>query len=61
MSFGVDVKIRQAEQIMRAWQIDQTPTMIVDGKYRITTQSAGGDQQLIDVTRWLIAHESTKP
>ncbi len=58
MSFGVDVKIRQAEQIMRAWQIDQTPTMIVDGKYRITLQSAGGDQQLIDVTRWVVAKES---
>jgi len=57
-SFGVDVKIRQAEQIMRAWQIDQTPTMIVNGKYRITLQSAGGDQQLIDVTRWLVAKES---
>jgi len=58
MSFGVDVKIRQAEQTMRAWQIDQTPTMIVDGKYRITLQSAGGDQQLIDVTRWVIAKET---
>jgi thiol:disulfide interchange protein DsbA len=58
MSFGVDVKIRQAEQVMRAWQIDQTPTMIIDGKYRVTLPSAGGDQQLIDVTRWLIAKES---
>ncbi|MGH8207302.1 MAG: thiol:disulfide interchange protein DsbA/DsbL [Steroidobacteraceae bacterium] len=61
MSFGVDVKIRQAESVMRAWQIDQTPTMIVDGKYRITLQSAGGDQQLLDVTRWVIAHESKQP
>ena len=57
-SFGVDVKIREAEQAMRAWQVDQTPTMIVDGRYRITLQSAGGDQQLIDVTRWVIARES---
>jgi thiol:disulfide interchange protein DsbA len=57
MSFGVDVKIREAEQAMRAWQVDQTPTMIVDGRYRITLQSAGGDQQLIDVTRWLIARQ----
>jgi hypothetical protein len=57
MSFGVDVKIREAEQAMRAWQVDQTPTMIVDGRYRVTLQSAGGDQQLIDVTRWLVARQ----
>jgi thiol:disulfide interchange protein DsbA len=57
-SFGVDVKIRQAEQFMRAAQVDETPTIIVNGKYRITTRSAGGDDQLIELVKWLVAQES---
>ena len=30
-SFGVDVKLRQAEQFIRAAQVDETPTIIVNG------------------------------
>jgi thiol:disulfide interchange protein DsbA len=57
-SFGVDVKLRQAEQLMRAEQIDETPTIVVNGKYRITVASAGGDEQLIELVKWLVAQES---
>jgi protein dithiol oxidoreductase (disulfide-forming) len=60
-SFGVDVKIRQAEQFIRAAQVDETPTIIVNGKYRITTRSAGGDDQLIELVKWLVAQESAAP
>src|ERR1700722_5419664 len=48
-SFGVDVKIRQAEQFIRACGVDRTPTIIVNGKYRVTEESAGGDGRLIDL------------
>jgi len=58
-SFGVDVKIRQAEQLIRAAQVDETPTIIVNGKYRITIRSAGGDDQLIELVKWLVAQEGT--
>ena len=57
-SFGVDVKMRQADQLIRAEQIDQTPTIVVNGKYRITVDSAGGDEQLIELVKWLVAQES---
>ena len=53
-SFGVDVKIRQAEQFIRACGVDRTPTIIVNGKYRVTEASAGGDGQLIDLVKWLV-------
>jgi protein dithiol oxidoreductase (disulfide-forming) len=58
-SLGVDVKIRQAEQFIRAAQVDETPTIIVNGKYRVTTRSAGSDDQLIELVKWLVAQEST--
>jgi protein dithiol oxidoreductase (disulfide-forming) len=58
-SFGVDVKMRQAEQIIRGSQVDQTPTIIVNGKYRITVPSAGGEDQLIELVKYLVAQESS--
>jgi thiol:disulfide interchange protein DsbA len=57
-SFGVDVKMRQADQLIRAEQVDQTPTIVVAGKYRLTVQSAGGDARMIELVKWLVAQES---
>jgi thiol:disulfide interchange protein DsbA len=57
-SFGVDVKIRQAEQFIRAAQVEETPTIIVNGKYRVTLSAAGGDDQLIELVKYLVAQES---
>jgi protein dithiol oxidoreductase (disulfide-forming) len=57
-SFGVDVKMHQAEQLIRAAQVAETPTMLVNGKYRITVGSAGGDDQLIELVKYLVARES---
>jgi thiol:disulfide interchange protein DsbA len=57
-SFGVDVKMHQAEQVIRGAQVDQTPTIIVNGKYRITVPSAGGEDQLIELVKYLVAQES---
>jgi len=56
-SFSVDVKIRQADQFVAACQVDSTPTMIIDGKYRVSVSSSGGYPQLLAVTRWLVARE----
>ncbi len=57
-SFGVDVKIRQADQFIRAAQVAETPTIIVNGKYRVTIGAAGGDDQLIELVKYLVAQES---
>jgi protein dithiol oxidoreductase (disulfide-forming) len=58
-SFGIDVKMRQADQLIKAAQVDETPTIIVNGKYRVTLGAAGGDDQLIELVKWLVAQEST--
>jgi thiol:disulfide interchange protein DsbA len=57
-SFGVDVKIRQAEQYIREAQVEETPTLIVNGKYRVTLGAAGGDERLIELVKYLVAQES---
>jgi thiol:disulfide interchange protein DsbA len=56
-SFTVDVKIKTAEDFIEACGVDRTPTIIVNGKYRLHTESAGGSDQLIELVKWLVAKE----
>ena len=58
-SFGVDTRIRQAEQLIRDYGVASTPTIIVNGKYRLDVQSAGGPDQVVELVKWLVAKEST--
>jgi len=57
-SFGVDSRIRQADQLVKDYRVESTPTIIVNGKYRLTPQSAGGPEQVIELVNWLVAKES---
>jgi protein dithiol oxidoreductase (disulfide-forming) len=57
-SFSTDVNVRRADAFVQACQVDQTPTMIINGKYRVTTVSAGGYDQTIALVKWLVAKES---
>ncbi|HEV7984990.1 MAG TPA: thiol:disulfide interchange protein DsbA/DsbL [Steroidobacteraceae bacterium] len=57
-SFGVDTKVRQADQIIKGYRVESTPTIVVNGKYRLDVQSAGGTAQLIELVKWLVAKES---
>ncbi len=54
-SFGVDSKMRQADQYAKDCGVDQTPTIIVNGMYRITGPSAGGYPQLVEITKYLVS------
>jgi len=57
-SFGVDVKLRTTEDLLMAYKVDRTPTIVVNGKYRLYVESAGGTDQLIELVKWLVAKES---
>jgi thiol:disulfide interchange protein DsbA len=57
-SFGVDTKIRGAEDAIVAYRVDRTPTIVVNGRYRLHTESAGGNDQLIELVKYLVAKES---
>jgi len=57
-SFGVDTQVRHDEDLMKAYAIDGTPTLIVNGKYRVTGQYAGGYAQMVDVVLFLVHKES---
>jgi thiol:disulfide interchange protein DsbA len=56
-SFEVESKLQRAMQMVKAYNVDGTPTIIVDGKYRATGASAGGYPQLIELVDWLVQKE----
>jgi thiol:disulfide interchange protein DsbA len=56
-SFAVDTRVRQADQYIQDCQVDQTPTIIVNGKYRLTPSTAGGYDQVIALVKYLVAME----
>jgi thiol:disulfide interchange protein DsbA len=57
-SFAVDTAMRRDDALVLAYHIDGTPSIVVNGKYRITVQSAGGTAQMIDVAKYLVAQEA---
>ncbi len=57
-SFAVDTQMRRDDSLILAYHVDSTPSLIVNGKYRISGQSAGGLPQMIELAKWLVAKES---
>jgi protein dithiol oxidoreductase (disulfide-forming) len=57
-SFTVDTRIRHADALVLAYRADSTPTIIVNGKYRLTPNSAGGYDKTLSLIRYLVAMES---
>ena len=57
-SFGVEAKMRMADTEIGASQALSTPTIIVNGKYRLQAQTAGGLDQMIELVKYLVARES---
>jgi thiol:disulfide interchange protein DsbA len=57
-SFGVESGINRTEAWMRAARIEQTPTLVINGKYRLTVQSAGGVNEMFALVDYLVKKES---
>jgi thiol:disulfide interchange protein DsbA len=57
-SFEVDLKVRTDDGLLQAYGIDRTPTIIVNGRYRVYVESAGGPDQVVELVNWLVAKES---
>jgi thiol:disulfide interchange protein DsbA len=57
-SFAVDVKMKADDAYVLHGQVDSTPTIVVNGKYRLNTESAGGANQVLQLVRYLVAQES---
>lgn len=56
-SFSVNNQVRQADARARGYGISGTPEMIVNGKYRVTTRTAGGQRNMLKVVDYLVEQE----
>jgi len=60
-SFSIDSKVRAADAQIVAMHVDSTPTLIVNGKYRVIRDSLQTNDQLIELVKYLVARESGSP
>jgi thiol:disulfide interchange protein DsbA len=60
-SFSVDAQCRRADQLVKAYQIEGTPTLIVNGRYKIGAKALAKPDELIAMVKWLIAKEAGRP
>ncbi|MGB0956952.1 MAG: DsbA family protein, partial [Litorivicinus sp.] len=59
-SFGVESRLKQTESRITAYGINGVPAFIVNGKYRVTETTAGGQAALFDVINYLIEKEKAQ-
>ena len=56
-SFGVSNALNQADKRMRQWNITGVPTLIVNGKYKVSASRNVGTDGLLDVVDFLVEKE----
>jgi protein dithiol oxidoreductase (disulfide-forming) len=56
-SFSVDLKMRQADSQIIAMQVSGTPTLVVNGKYRLNNDVLTTDE-MVQLIKFLVAKES---
>ena len=53
-SFGVQSKVRRAEQLSKAYQIDGTPALAVQGRYTISAGQSRTQPNMLAIADYLI-------
>ncbi|MCX7514546.1 thiol:disulfide interchange protein DsbA/DsbL [Frateuria sp. STR12] len=57
-SFSINTQMKRADDLVKGYGVTGTPTLVVDGKYRFTPNTAGGYPQTIELAKWLVAKEA---
>jgi thiol:disulfide interchange protein DsbA len=57
-SFSIDMKMRQADAQILAMRVSGTPTIVVNGKYRINNENLESTDALVELVKFLVAKES---
>ena len=57
-SFSVDMKMRAADSQIIAMQVPSTPSIVVNGKYRINRETLKTNDELIELVKHLVAKET---
>jgi thiol:disulfide interchange protein DsbA len=58
-SFLVDTKVRQAPVMLSRYGVTGVPTLVINGKYKITSALAGSHEGMLEVATQLIKQETS--
>ena len=56
-SFSINTQMKRSDELMKGYNVDGTPTLVIDGKYRVSPLKLGNDQS-IELVNWLVAKEA---
>lgn len=56
-SFGVNAQFQKAQSKIRSARITGVPTMLVNGKYKVSASMAGGHEEVLEVVDFLVEKE----
>ncbi len=59
-SFAINTKIKRADELVKAYGVPATPTMVIDGRYRFTFTDVGTYQKGLELAQWLVAKEAKR-
>jgi thiol:disulfide interchange protein DsbA len=54
-SFAVDANCRRADQLVKHYKVDGTPSLVVHGRYRVNMSGVKTEAELIELVNWLVA------
>ncbi len=57
-SFAVEANCRRADQLVKHYRVDGTPSLVVNGHYRVNMQGVKSESDLIALLNWLVAKEA---
>lgn len=57
-SFAIETKLKRNDALIKAYGVEGTPEFIVNGKYRISGQTAGGYEKIEPLVQYLIGKET---
>jgi protein dithiol oxidoreductase (disulfide-forming) len=57
-SKGIDARVARADDLVMKYRADSTPTIVVNGKYRVDQLSARGADKLMEIVEWLVEKEN---
>lgn len=56
-SFAVNTQMHRADELVKSFGVEGTPTLVIDGKYRISPSKVGYEKT-VELTQWLVAREA---
>ena len=61
-SFVVDSEMARGDQLVRAYGVSSTPTLVVNGKYRVEMNAERkiGPKEIVEIALYLVKQEETQ-